>query len=140
MLRLRGQLFAIDRCAQQMALEGEVLADGTEAREKGLRALRSAKSSHAPLALMGGLMAILGAVVHARTGLHEHVLDGRKLRDLGFRGWIAAQLVGDDLAWSLWAGGQHALEEAFRCELVLRQFSVCCIDRLNPQLETGRRC
>ena len=41
---LRGQLFAIERCAQQMALEGEVLADGTEAREKSLRALRPGES------------------------------------------------------------------------------------------------
>ncbi|VTU46316.1 hypothetical protein SRS16P3_00028 (plasmid) [Variovorax sp. SRS16] len=29
-------------------------------------------------------MAVFGAVVHARTGLHEHLSHGRKLRDLGF--------------------------------------------------------
>src|SRR4030095_5453688 len=47
----RGKLLAIERGAQQMALECEVLADGTEAREKRLRAFRPAKTSHAPLAL-----------------------------------------------------------------------------------------
>ena len=63
-------------------------------------------------------MTVLGAVVHAGTGLHEHVPHVRKLRDLGLGGRVAAQLVGDDLARSLWAGGEHALEEALRGRLV----------------------
>jgi len=94
-----------------------------------MRALRPAKSSHAPLALTGGLMAVLGTIVHARIGLHERVPDGRKLRHLGLRGWIAVQLVRDDLAWSLPAGGQHALEEAFRCKLIAHPFleSIICM-------------
>ena len=101
-----------------MALEGEVLADGSEVAEKGLGALRPAKASHAALALTGRLMAVLGAIVDSGTGLHEYVPHVRKLRDLGLGGWIAAQLVGHDLARSFWTSGQHALEEAFRCELV----------------------
>ena len=85
-----GQLHAVERRAQQMAFEREVLADGTEAREKRLRALRPAKSSHAPLAFTGSLMAVLGAVVHARTSLHEHMPPHvRELQDLGLRGRLA---------------------------------------------------
>ena len=135
-----GQLLAIERCAQQMAREREVLADGTEAREKRLRALRQAKASHAPLALTGGLMAVFGAIVHAGTGLHEHVPHVRKLQDLGFRGWTAAQLVGNDLAWCLRAGGEHALEEAFGCDLVAAflqknvEFSAMLIDGAPQQV------
>ena len=56
-------------------------------------------------------MAVLGAVVHAGADLHEYVPDGRKLRDLGLGGRVAAQLGGDDLAGSHWASGEHALEE-----------------------------
>ena len=101
-LEARSELFAVKRWAQQMTLEREVLADGTEAREESLRALGPAKTSHASLAFTGGLMAVLRAVVHPSAGLHEQVADVRKLRDLGLRGRIATQLVGDDLAWSLW--------------------------------------
>jgi len=101
-----------------VAFECEVLADGPEAGEKSLGPLWPAKSSHAPLAFTGGLMAVLGTVVHAGTGLHEHVPHVRKLRDLGLRCRVAAQSVGDDLAWCLWAGGKHALKEALCCALV----------------------
>jgi hypothetical protein len=59
-------------------------------------------------------MAILGPVVHPRRRFHEDMLDADKRRYLGFRGWIAAQLVGDDLARAIWISGQQALEEAFR--------------------------
>src|SRR4030095_14300585 len=41
-----------------------------------------------------------------------------KLRNHGLGGRVAAQSVGDDLAWCLRAGGEHALEEALRCDLV----------------------
>jgi hypothetical protein len=76
-----GQLFAMEARAQQMALECEVLVDRTEAREKALRAFAVSKPSHAPLALPCGLVAVLGAIVNPSTGLHEHVLHVRKLRD-----------------------------------------------------------
>jgi len=56
--------------------------------------------------------------VEGLPALPTRVPDGRKLRDLCFRGWVAAHLVGDDLARSLGADGEHALEEAFRCDLV----------------------
>jgi hypothetical protein len=63
-----------------------------------MRALRPATSSHARLALTGGLMAVLGTVVHARIGTQEHLLVGRELRDLGLCGRIAEQLAGDNPA------------------------------------------
>ena len=56
----RSQLLAIERGTQQMALEREVLADRTKAREKGLGALGPAEASHAPLALTSGLMPVFG--------------------------------------------------------------------------------
>ncbi|KWC76353.1 hypothetical protein WL56_26660 [Burkholderia cepacia] len=63
-----------------MSLQGEMLTDRSEAREEGLSSLRVAKPSHASLAFAGGLMAVLNTVVHARTGLHEHVLHVRQFR------------------------------------------------------------
>ena len=74
-------------------------------------------------------MAGLGTVVHARIGTQEHLLVGRELRDLGLCGRVAEQLAGDNPAWSLRAGGKHALEEAFRCKLVAHPFleSVICV-------------
>jgi hypothetical protein len=45
------EVFAIERSAQQMTLEGEVLPDRTEARQEGPCMLRIAKYLHAPLAL-----------------------------------------------------------------------------------------
>ena len=83
-LEARSELFAVKRWAQQMTLEREVLADGTEAREESLRALGPAKTSHASLAFTGGLMAVLRAVVRPSAGLHEQVADVRKLRELAF--------------------------------------------------------
>jgi hypothetical protein len=46
-----------------------------EVRQEGLRALGVAESAHAPLPFAGRLMTVLGAIVHAGGGLHEHVLD-----------------------------------------------------------------
>ncbi len=63
-----------------MPLQGEVLADRPEAREESLSALRVAKSPHASFAFAGRLMVVLGAVVHAGSGLYEHVLDVGDLR------------------------------------------------------------
>ena len=92
-----GEVFAIKRSAQQVTFEGKVLPDGTEAGQERLRALRVAKPTHAPLALTRGLMAVLGAIVHASAGFDEHVLDVGQLRHVGLRGRVAAQLIGDDL-------------------------------------------
>ncbi len=66
-----------------MPLQGEVLADRPEALEERLSACQVAKPPHASLAFAGRLMAVLGAVVHAGSGLHEHVLDVGELRDAG---------------------------------------------------------
>ncbi|KGW62463.1 hypothetical protein Y039_3645 [Burkholderia pseudomallei MSHR1029] len=85
-----GEVFAIKRSTQQMPLQGEVLADRPEAREESLSALRVAKSPHASLAFAGRLMAVLGAVVHAGGGLHEHVLDVGELRDASLGSRVAA--------------------------------------------------
>ncbi len=92
-----GEVFAIKRSAQQVTFEGKVLPDGTEAGQERLRALRVAKPTHTPLALTRGLMAVLGAIVHASAGFDEHVLDVGQLRHVGLRGRVAAQLIGDDL-------------------------------------------
>lgn len=64
-----GKVFAIKGGAQQMPLQGETLADWSEAREESLSGLRVAKSSHASLAFAGWLMTVLGAVVHAGSGI-----------------------------------------------------------------------
>ncbi|CAG9236266.1 hypothetical protein BGLA2_700121 [Burkholderia gladioli] len=83
-------MLAIKRSTQQMPLQGEVLADQPEAREESLSTLRVAKSSHASLAFAGWLMAVLGAVVHAGSCLHEPVLDVGELRDTGLCSRVAA--------------------------------------------------
>lgn len=85
-----GEVFAIRRSAQQMPLKGEVLADQPEALEESLSARRVAKPSHASLAFAGRLMAVLGAVVHAGSGLHEHVLDVGERRDVSLGSRVAA--------------------------------------------------
>src|SRR6218665_3427484 len=101
-----------------MALDRKVLAERPEAGEKRLGAREPAKAPHAPLPFTGGLMAVLGTVVHPRAGFHEDMPDLRKARDGGLGCRVAAQLVGHDLAGHLRAGGQHALEEALGCPLV----------------------
>ncbi len=68
------KVFAIERSAQQMWFQCEVLTDRTEARQESLGALRVAKASHAPLAVPRGLMAVLCTVVDTGRGLEEHVL------------------------------------------------------------------
>ncbi len=112
-----GKVFAIKRSTQQMPLQGEVLADQPEAREESLSACRVAKSPHASLAFAGRLMAVFGAVVHAGSGLHEHVLDVGEFGNIGLGRLITAQLVGDDFS-RYRAGTQHTLEKALRCGLV----------------------
>ncbi|KVV21053.1 hypothetical protein WK79_18630 [Burkholderia ubonensis] len=111
------EVFAIERSAQQMSFQCEMLPDRTEARQEGLRALRVAKASHAPLALPCGLMAVLCSVVDTGRSLDEHMLHVEQLRDIGFRHRIAAQLIGDDLAWHR-VRAQHTLEETFGGGLV----------------------
>lgn len=110
-------MFAIERSVQQMPLQGEMLTDRPEAREEGLGAFRVAESAHAPLAFTGGLMAVLGPIVHAGGGLHEHMFDTRELWNLVLCGRVAAQLGGDDLA-RCQAGAQHPLEEALGLSFV----------------------
>jgi hypothetical protein len=68
------EVLAIERSAQQMSLQCEVLRDRTEARQEALRALRVAKASHAPLAFPRGLVAVLRTVVEAGRCLDENVL------------------------------------------------------------------
>lgn len=75
-----GEVLAIKRSTQQMPLQGEVLADQPEALEESLSARRVAKPSHASLAFAGRLMAVLSAVVHAGSGLREHVLHVSELQ------------------------------------------------------------
>jgi len=53
-------MFAIEQGTQQMPLEGEMLADRSEAGQERLRALRVAESPHAPHAFAGRLVAVLG--------------------------------------------------------------------------------
>lgn len=56
-LKTLSELFAVERRAQQMSLEREVLPDRSKAREKGLSALWVAKSAQAPLTFTRRLMA-----------------------------------------------------------------------------------
>src|SRR5471032_2841246 len=92
------ELFVVERSAQQMSLEREVLLDRSEAREKHLGALWVAKPAQAPLTFTRRLMAILGPIVHACCRLDEHVSDVCQLGNPGLHGRITAQLVGDDPA------------------------------------------
>ena len=92
-------VFAIKRSAQQMSFQSEVLTDRTETRQESLCALRVAKASHTPLALPRGLMAVLCTIVDTGRSLDEHMLHVCQFRDVGFRCRIAAQLIGNDLAW-----------------------------------------
>lgn len=108
------ELFAVERSAQQMSLEREVLPDRSEAREKRLGALWVAKSAQAPLTFTRWLMAIFGPIVHAGCSLDEHVFDVCQRGDPGLRGRVTAQLVGDDLARHR-ARTKHAPEESLGC-------------------------
>lgn len=84
---------------------------------EGLRALRVAEAAHEPLALPCGLMAVLCSVVDTGRSLDGHMLHVEQFRDIGFRRRIAAQLIGDDLAWHR-VGAQHTLEETLGGGLV----------------------
>lgn len=92
------ELFAVERSAQQMSLEREVLPDQAEARQERLSPFGLAETTHAPLTFTRRLMAIRGPIVHASCSLDEHVFDVRQFGDVGLRCRIAAQLIGDDLA------------------------------------------
>ena len=106
------ELFAIERGAQQMPLEREILSDRTKARKEFLCAFQVTKAAHMTLPFARRLMAVLGPVVQPSRSFDEHVLHVRKLRDFGFGRRVAAQLISDDLA-SNRTGTQHTLEEAF---------------------------
>src|ERR1700761_1148586 len=106
------QPFAVERRAQQMSLDCEVLPDRSEVREKRPGALWVAKPAQAPLTFTRRLMAIFGPIVHAGCSLDEHVPDVCQLGDSGLRGRITAQLVSDDLARHR-ARTKHTLEESF---------------------------
>lgn len=82
------------------ALQGEVLAYRPEALEESLGARRVAKSPHTSLSFAGRMMAVLGAVVHAGSGLHEHVLDvgERVAASFGSHGWLGG-LTGNQLTY-----------------------------------------
>ncbi len=84
------EVFAIKRSAQQIPLQGKVLADRPEALEESLSACRAAKSSHASLAFAGRLMTVLGTVVHAGSSLHEHVPDVAEFGNIGLGSRITA--------------------------------------------------
>jgi len=74
-VKASGELFAIERGAQQMSLEGEVLADRTKVREESLRALRNPESTHSPLAFTRRLVTVLCPVIQPGTGFDKDVLD-----------------------------------------------------------------
>src|SRR5260370_41273653 len=100
-----------------MPLEREMLPDQAEDREKLLWAFRGAKAKHATLVFAGRLVTVFCTIVEPGCSFDEHVLHAQQLRDLGFCRRIAAQLIGDDLAWH-WTRAQHTLEEAFGRGLV----------------------
>jgi hypothetical protein len=101
-----------------MSLDGEVLSDWTEARQERLRALRNPEAAHPALAFTRGLVAVFSMVIDPGTGFDEHMLDVRQLGDLRLRGWVAAQLVGDDLARHFRTSRQCALKKPLGCSLV----------------------
>src|SRR5260370_4873910 len=103
------ELFAVERRAQQMSLDREVLPDRSEVREKRVGALWVTKAAQARLTFKRRLMAIFGPIVHAGCRLDVHVPDVCQLGNPGLRGRITAQLVGDDLAWYR-ARTKHALK------------------------------
>jgi hypothetical protein len=79
-----------------MSLDGEMLPVHAEARQECVGGHEQAEAPRAAFAR--GLRTIFGAVIDASAGSDEHVPDGRELGNLGFRCWVAAQPVGDDLA------------------------------------------
>lgn len=109
----------------------------------GRPAIRVAKSTHAPFAFTGRLVAVFGPIVHAGSRLLEHVPDAGQLRNIGFRGQVAVQLIGDDLA-RLRAGAQHAQEEAFGRSVVAPllqkdvEFDAIFVDRAPKQVRLRR--
>ncbi|AKK24786.2 hypothetical protein MB84_28750 (plasmid) [Pandoraea oxalativorans] len=89
--------FAKARRAQPMAFACEVLPDGPDARQAGLRARRVAKAAPAPLALPRRRMAVLRAVIEPGRGFDEHSLHIGRRRELGFGRRIAAPWDGHEL-------------------------------------------
>jgi hypothetical protein len=62
-------------------------------------------------------MAVLGAVVHAHKPSRTHAARSRASESRPSRPDSCA--IGRlDLAWNLWAGGKHAIENAFGGDLV----------------------
>src|SRR5258707_7158628 len=100
-----------------MSLEREVLPDRSEARQEHQRTFRVAEAAHAALPFSRGLMTVFGSVVQPGAGFNEDVLDVCQLCDLGSRGGIATQLVGDNLAWHIGTRGEHALKKPLGCRL-----------------------
>lgn len=92
------ELFAIERRTQEMPLQRKVLPNRTKAGQECLSAFRITEAAHAALAFSRRLMAILGTVIHPRAGLDEDVFDAGKFGYLGFRRWMAAELVSHNLA------------------------------------------
>ena len=101
-----------------MSLQCEVLPDRSEARQERLRAFRDPEASHTALAFTRGLMTIFGAIVYSGTGFDEDVFHVCQFRYLGFRGRIAAKLIGHDLARPFGTSGEHTLEKSLGCCLV----------------------
>jgi hypothetical protein len=95
------------------------------------------KTAHTTLTVRVRLVAVLYAVVQSGRSFDEHVLHVCKVRDLGFCRWIAAQLIGDDLARHR-ARTQYTLEEAFSSGLLTPllhqniEFGAVLVDR-TPQ-------
>ena len=67
-----------------MSGQRELLLDRVEAREKRLRATRIAKTEHLAFSPAGWLVAVLGAVVHARSRFDENVLHMSEFGNFSF--------------------------------------------------------
>ena len=77
--------------------QDEVLANGSEAGEKCLRAPRVAKPLYLSLTPARGLMAVFRVVIYPCASLHEDMLHACQFGHFCLRRRIAAQLIGDDL-------------------------------------------
>ncbi|KVZ17109.1 hypothetical protein WL13_10955 [Burkholderia ubonensis] len=94
-----------------------MLANGAEAAEKRLRALRVAKSLHLALTPARGQVPVFSAVVDPGRRLYEDVLHVGQLGHFGLRCPIAAQLISHDLLGH-GVGAKHSPEEASGCGFV----------------------
>lgn len=65
-----------------MSRQREVLPNRTEAREKRLSSRPVAKATYLAFASSGGLVAILSAVVHARSRFDEYMLHMSELGNI----------------------------------------------------------